>query len=147
MTAEVVRIRRRDAVLAALEAFRRIHPSISLTSVRAFLYVAENPGIKVSELALACGLSDAGASRVARALAGRSIDHPLAPSLDLLDCAISFADPRERALRISARGQALVDRIELLIAAHTPIALSHASPSDRDASAPIRASRARRGTP
>lgn len=122
MTAEVVRIRRRNAVLATLEAFRRIHPPISLTSIRAFLYVAENPGINVSELALACDLSDASASRVARALAGRGIERPLPPSLDLLSCVTSVGDPRERLLRLSARGQALVARIELLIAAQTPIA-------------------------
>jgi DNA-binding MarR family transcriptional regulator len=124
MTAEVVRIRRRDAVLAALETFRRIYPPISLTSVRAFLYVAENPGINVSELALACGLTDAGASRVARALAGRGIERPLPPSLDLLHCVTSTVDPRERLLWLSARGQALAARIEQLIAAQTPIASS-----------------------
>jgi DNA-binding MarR family transcriptional regulator len=123
MTAEVVRIRRRDSVLAALETFRRIHPAISLTSVRAFLYVAENPGINVTELGLACGLTDAGASRVARALAGPRIDRPLPPSLDLLDCAVSVDDPRERLLRLTQRGKALAERIEQLIAAQTPIAL------------------------
>lgn len=138
MTAEVVRIRRRDAVLAALESFRRIHPAISLTSVRAFLYVAENPGINVTELGLACGLTDAGASRVARALAGPRIDRPLPPSLDLLECSVSIADPRERLLRLSPRGQALVERIEHLIAAHTPIVLP--APSE-DASADLRATR------
>jgi DNA-binding MarR family transcriptional regulator len=122
MTAEVVRIRRRNAVLATLETFRRIHPPISLTSIRAFLYVAENPGINVSELAVACDLSDASASRVARALAGRGIERPLPPSLDLLSCVTSVGDPRERLLRLSARGQALAARIELLIAAQTPIA-------------------------
>jgi DNA-binding MarR family transcriptional regulator len=121
MTAEVVRIRRRDAVLAALEAFRHIHPTISLTSVRAFLYVAENPGINVSELAVACDLTDAGASRVARALAGRDIERPLPPFLGLLDCVTGAADPRERLLWLSAKGQALVARIEQLIAAQTPI--------------------------
>jgi DNA-binding MarR family transcriptional regulator len=132
MTAEVVRIRRRDAVLAALETFRRIHPAISLTSVRAFLYVAENPGINVTELALACDLTDAGASRVARALAGPGIDRPLPPSLDLLACETNAIDPRERLLRLSPRGQALVERIEQLIAAQTPIRLP-VSPSDPSA--------------
>jgi DNA-binding MarR family transcriptional regulator len=130
MTAEVVRIRRRDAVLAALEAFRRIYPPISLTSVRVFLYVAENPGINVSELAQACGLTEAGASRVARALAGRGIERPLPPSLGLLDSVTSPIDPRERLLRLTAFGQALVARIELLIAAHTPIVMS-VDPVDR----------------
>lgn len=138
MTAEVVRIRRRDAVLAALETFRRIHPAISLTSVRAFLYVAENPGINVTELGLACGLTDAGASRVARALAGPGIDRPLPPSLDLLDCVVSAADPRERLLWLSARGQGLVERIEQLIAAQTPITLP--VPSE-DEPAALRATR------
>jgi hypothetical protein len=36
----------------------------------------------------------------------------------------SSIDPRERLLRLTERGQALVARIELLIAAHTPIVLS-----------------------
>ena len=141
MTAEVVRIRRRDAVLAALEAFRRIYPPISLTSVRAFLYVAENPGINVSELALACGLTDAGASRVARGLAGRGVDRPLPPSLGLLDCVTSIDDPRERVLRPSARGQALIEQIELLIAAHTPIVLPHDPRNQNVAPALVRSTR------
>jgi DNA-binding MarR family transcriptional regulator len=136
MTAEVVRIRRRDAVLASLESFRRICPSISLTSVRAFLYVAENPGINVSELALACGLTEAGASRVARALAGRHIERPLPPSLDLLDCVTSSIDPRERLLQLSPRGQALAARIELLIAAHTPI-VRRADPAAHEPSSEV----------
>jgi DNA-binding MarR family transcriptional regulator len=141
MTAEVVRIRRRDTVLAALESFRRVHPAISLTSVRAFLYVAENPGINVTELALACGLTDAGASRVARALAGPAIDRPLPPSLDLLDCQVSAIDPRERLLRLSPRGQALAERIEQLIAAHAPIAqpASEPAPEINSEPAPVRA--------
>jgi DNA-binding MarR family transcriptional regulator len=146
MTANVVRIRRRDAVLGALEAFRRIYPPISLTSIRAFLYVAENPGINVSELAQACGLTDAGASRVSRGLAARGIDRPLPPSLGLLDCATSAADPRERVLRLSASGQALVARIELLIAAHTPIVVSHdpapdPAPDQNVEAAPARSTR------
>lgn len=123
MTAGAVRIHRRDAVLAALEAFRRIYPQISLTSVRIFLYVADNPGINVSELARACGLTDAGASRVARALAGRGIERPLPPSLGLLDSTTSPLDPRERLLGLTERGRALVAHVELLIAAHTPIVL------------------------
>ena len=132
MTADVVRIRRRDVVLAALEAFRRIHRPISLTSVRAFLYVAENPGINITELALACGLTDAGASRVARSMAGRDIDHPLPPSLGLLDFETGAADPRERLLRMSERGQALAAQIDLLIAARTPIAVLQDTPQTHD---------------
>lgn len=124
MTPGAVRVHRRDAVLAALEAFRRIYPPISLTSVRVFLYVADNPGINVSALAQACGLTEAGASRVARALAGRGIERPLPPSLGLLDSVTSPFDPRERLLGLTERGRALIARIELLIAAHTPIMLS-----------------------
>jgi DNA-binding MarR family transcriptional regulator len=124
MTAEGLRIRRRDALLVALEAFRRIYPPISLTSVRVFLYVAENPGINISALARASDLTEASASRVARALAGRGIEKPLPPSLGLLDSVTSPIDPRERLLRLTERGQALVARIELLIAAHTPMVLS-----------------------
>jgi DNA-binding MarR family transcriptional regulator len=124
MTAQAARVHRRDAVLAALELFRRIHPPISLTTVRVFLYVADNPGVNVSALAQACGLTEAGASRVARALAGRGIERPLPPSLGLLDSVTSPIDPRERLLGLTERGRALVARIELLIAAHTPIMLS-----------------------
>jgi len=124
MTPGAVRVHRRDAVLAALETFRRIYPPISLTSVRVFLYVADNPGINVSTLAQACGLTEAGASRVARALAGRGIERPLPPSLGLLDSVTSPVDPRERLLGLTERGRALIARIELLIAAHTPIVLS-----------------------
>lgn len=132
--AQAAGVYRRDAVLAALETFRRIHPPISLTSVRVFLYVADNPGINVTTLAQACGLTEAGASRVARTLAGRGIARPLPPSLGLLDSVTSPVDPRERLLGLTERGRALVARIELLIAAHTPITPSIAPVvrSDRD---------------
>lgn len=121
MTSDVVRIRRRNTVLAALEVLRKLHPGLSLTSVRAFLYVAENPGINVSELADVCQMTEATASRVARGLAGPDIDRPLPPSLGLLDYLSSARDPRQRRLRVSEHGLALTARIDQLIWAQTPI--------------------------
>jgi len=125
MTSEIVRIRRRNTVLAALEAMRQAQPGLSLTSVRVFLYVAENPGISVSELSQVCQVTDATASRVARGLAGPDIDHPLAPSLDLVDFVSDERDPRQRSLRVSARGEVLVARIDKMIRAQSLIAIPH----------------------
>lgn len=121
MTCDVVRIRRRNTVLAALEVLRRLHPSLSLTGVRVFLYVAENPGINVADLAQACQMTDATASRVARSLAGRNIERPLPPSLGLLEILSDAHDPRQRRLRVSGRGLALARRIDQLIGAKVPI--------------------------
>lgn len=121
MTCDVIRNRRRNTVLAALEVLRRLHPSLSLTSVRAFLYVAENPGINVTDLALACQMTDATASRVARSLAGPDIERPLPPSLGLVDFLSDTHDPRQRMLKVSDRGLALVVWIDQLIEAQIPI--------------------------
>jgi DNA-binding MarR family transcriptional regulator len=121
MTFDIVRIRRGNSVLAALEALRKQHTGLSLTSVRAFLYVAENPDINVAELAKVCQMTDATASRVARSLASPDIERPLPPSLGLLDFDSNTNDPRQRRLRLSERGMALARRIDQLILAQIPI--------------------------
>jgi DNA-binding MarR family transcriptional regulator len=121
MTFDIVRIRRRNSVLAALEVLRKLHPGLSLTSVRAFLYTAENPDINVAELAKVCQMTYATASRVARSLASPKIERPLPPSLGLLDFDTNTNDPRQRRLRLSERGLALARRIDQLILAQIPI--------------------------
>ena len=50
--------RRRDTVLAGLEEFRRIDPGITVTGIVTFLYVCENEGISMTELASVAGLGD-----------------------------------------------------------------------------------------
>ena len=64
--------RRRNAVLQSLELFRAVHPSVSLTHVVAYFYVAENEGLSITELSDALSTTIATASRTAPcALRGR----------------------------------------------------------------------------
>ena len=60
--------RRRNSLLACLVALRRLAPDITVSEMLALLYVAENGGIRVTELAELMDTTKATASRAARAL-------------------------------------------------------------------------------
>lgn len=104
--------RRRNSVLAALEAARKADPSLSSTGLLVFLYVCENPGLNVRELAQVAGLTEATASRAALALA----EGPA-----LLSGEPNPRDGRGKILFPSEAGAALRDRIDGLIAEARPI--------------------------
>lgn len=60
--------RRRNTLLASLVLIRRLAPGITVSEILAFLYVAENPGVRVKELAALMETTAATASRASRAL-------------------------------------------------------------------------------
>ena len=62
--------RERDSLLAALELFRELDTPQSTNALALFLYVCENEGVNMSELAYVSRLHVATAARLARALAG-----------------------------------------------------------------------------
>lgn len=109
--------RRRNAVLASLEAARRRHPQIGLKNLIAFLYVAENPGIQMVELAEITGLLLPTASRIVRALCDETTPGVLPPCMGLL----RLEEPPNgeagaRRILLTGTGTALVDEIDRLIA-------------------------------
>ncbi|QJE72453.1 hypothetical protein HHL28_04485 [Aerophototrophica crusticola] len=66
------RKRQRSTPLEVLELFREWDPDVSLKAACAFLYVAENEGISISELAFLLRTSLSTATRVVAALGGRA---------------------------------------------------------------------------
>lgn len=111
--------RRRNALLEALELFRTEDPSPRLSTVVAFLYLCENEGFCISELAAASGMTLATASRAARSLIAPGAPGALAPSLGLAELR---RHGKVRALHLSAAGRHLRDKLDETIVQATTIA-------------------------
>ena len=114
------RTRRRNAVLEALEAFRRLEPAVNLTHVLAFNYVAENEGLSISELACLLGMTRATGSRTARSLLDRDGDEAMAPYLGLVTIS-STSGELSKSISLTASGRQMRERIDALIAEGTRI--------------------------
>lgn len=106
-------MRQRNTVLAALELFRDMHPGISVNSIVAFHYVAENEGLNGKELAQLCRLLEPTTSRSLRALASPGSPHALPPSLGLVDL---YQGDAGRLIVLTEKGRKLRDQIDELIA-------------------------------
>lgn len=131
--------RRRDTVLAALEAFRSVDRGVTVSNILAFLYVAENEGISISELAAVAALNKPSASRSVRALAVKGARWARSPYLGLVEVCAQGPARNSKTLRLTTEGVALRERLDDLIRACTPIALNpqHEWPaSPRNAESP-----------
>jgi len=115
--------RRRNAVLQAIELLRRLHPAINISQVRAFLYICENEGLSVSELAELLAMTRATGSRVVHSIGG---DPPGACGgrLTLVDIAPSERGEPLKSIRLTAAGRRIRDRIDAIIAQADAIAPS-----------------------
>lgn len=113
--------RRRNSCLQALEEVRALSPAATLKDVVAFLYVCENEGINLRELAQVCGFTDSTASRTARSLAPRGAPGALPPALGLIELRTDTRDDRSRTLHLTEPGRRLRDRIDGLIAEARPV--------------------------
>lgn len=116
--------RRRNSCLQALEAVRTFSSAMSLTDIVAFLYVAENEGLNLKELAYTCGFTESTASRTARSLAAAGTRDALPPALGLLDVRPNPADRRGRTLFLTESGRRLRDQVDDAIMGAVPIATS-----------------------
>lgn len=110
-------LRQRDTVLAAVEVFRQSRHDASITTLLAFLYVCENEGLNISELAQLMGTTTATASRSATALetsgAGRGDS--------LIRSGSGARHGHSRVLGLTRQGEALRDRLEAMIERALPI--------------------------
>lgn len=113
--------RRRNSLLQALEYFRTLDAEIVVNDILVFLYVCENEGLNISELARLARLTEATASRRARALAGPDIAFPVAPSMGLVEM-FQGADGRQRLIHLTDKGREAKAVIQSLIAAAWPLA-------------------------
>ena len=104
--------RRRNAVLDSMERLRAIGEGMTFNAMLVFMYVAENEGINVSELAQICRMTEATASRSARALAPPDAPGALPPSLGLIELRQDPFDGRGRLLFLTAAGRRLREKID-----------------------------------
>ncbi len=117
-----VTARRRNAVLDIMERLRGFGDGMTFNAMLVFMYVAENEGINVSELAQICRMTEATASRSARALASPDSPGALPPSVGLLELRPDPFDGRGRLLFLTAAGRKFRDRIDDTISRGVTIA-------------------------
>lgn len=104
--------RRRSTILAAVDTFMSIDPGITLNSILVFLYVAENQGLTISELAAVSGLQKPTASRCIRSLAERGSPDALPPYLGLIRVRRGDLARNSKTLSLSPAGVDLCQRLE-----------------------------------
>ena len=114
--------RRRNSFLQLLEQFREMHPGLVVADLIAFLYICENEGLNITELAQLGRFTGATASRRARALAGPDAPSPRPPSLDLVQMYEGGDDARARQIFLTAKGRAMRYAISEMIASAIPLA-------------------------
>ena len=105
-------LRRRNTILAALERFRLADPGVTVNAVICFLYVCENEGVSVTELAAVSGLRLSTASRVIRSLgvAGR-----VREGAGLVEVRSEGPNRKSRTVFLTPAGRELRRELEVLI--------------------------------
>jgi DNA-binding MarR family transcriptional regulator len=114
--------RRRNSALEVIEKMRKRDPGITLTHVLTFLYICENEGLNVAELATVCRTTRATASRTARALAPRSMPGSLAPHAGLIEQRPNPINAHGRLLFLTEDGRRLRDSLDVILAEGRSIA-------------------------
>lgn len=114
-------LRRRNSVLECLERCRRLSRPMSLSHLLAFLYIAENQGLNVTELADICRTTTATASRTARAMLEEGAMDALPPFFGLVEARPNPRDSKGRVLFLTPAGERLRQEIDELIDDAVPI--------------------------
>lgn len=107
--------RRRNSLLACLVHLRRLAPDITVSEMLAFLYVAENRGVRVKELAALMMTTQATASRAARALVSGGDPGALPPCRGWLVMSSNGRENISRHLYLTPLGAEITDRLDLMI--------------------------------
>ena len=115
-------MRTRNAVLQALLAFKELDPRVSVNEAVAFLYVCENEGLTVQQLANVAQFTQSTASRSLRALGPEGSDWSQVPALGVVEAFINPRDGRSHVVCLSERGRALRERLDSIIRQAAPIA-------------------------
>jgi len=113
--------RRRNTVLETMERLRALGEGMTFNAMLVFMYICENEGINVSELAQVCRMTEATASRSARALTSPNTAGALPPSLGLVELRQDPFDGRGRLLFLTAAGRKLRDAVDESIRAAVTI--------------------------
>lgn len=101
-------------LLELLAEVERTAPGLSLGQLTIFLHVIKSEGLRVSDLACLCGISDATASRGVRAMAAAGEPGTLGAAHGLVEL-LRGVDGRARHLALTPRGVGLADRLAGLL--------------------------------
>ena len=113
--------RRRNTLLACLALLRRLAPDITVSEMLAFLYVAENGGIRVKELSQLMMTTQATASRAARALVSDGDPGALPPSRGWLVMSSNDRENISRHLYLTPLGAEITGQLDAVIGRAQPI--------------------------
>ena len=114
-------MRPRDSLLEAILALKAQDARISVNEIVAFLYVCENEGLSVQELAFVAGLTQSTASRSLRSLGRQGSDWAHPPAIGLVEAFLNPTDGRSHVVHLTDKGRALRDRLDELIRRAVPI--------------------------
>ena len=114
-------LRPRDTLLEAPLALKALEPRISVNEIVAFLYVCENEGLSVQELALVADLTQSTASRSLRSLGRPGSPWAHAPALGLVDAFLNPDDGRSHVIHLTQTGRELRERLDSIIRAAVQI--------------------------
>lgn len=114
--------RRRNTLLACLTLLRKQAPEITVSEMLAFLYVAENAGIRVKELSELMVTTTATASRAARALVSEGDPGALPPSRGWLVMSSNDRERISRHLYLTPLGAEVSEQLDTIIRRAQPIA-------------------------
>lgn len=115
-------MRPRDSLLEAILTFKALDPRISVNEIAAFLYVCENEGLSVQEVAFVAKLTQSTASRSLRALGPPGSEWSQPPALGLVEAFLNPSDARSHVVHLTARGRELRDRLDQIIRTAVTIA-------------------------
>jgi DNA-binding MarR family transcriptional regulator len=108
-------MRQRDTLLEAILVLKALDARISVNEIIAFLYVCENEGLSVQELAYVGGLTQSTASRSLRSLGRPGSPWSQPPALGLVDAFLNPHDGRSHVLQLTEAGRELRQRLDGLI--------------------------------
>jgi DNA-binding MarR family transcriptional regulator len=114
-------MRPRDSLLEAILALKALDARISVNEIIAFLYVCENEGLSVQELAFVGGLTQSTASRSLRSLGRPDSPWSQAPALGLVEAFLNPHDGRSHVVHLTEEGRDLRERLDELIRQASPI--------------------------
>ncbi len=104
-----------DMLTCALERMRDRGIDLNISQVTAFLYVCENEGLNLSELASVMSVTNQVASYTVRGLLGPDQPRSIEPAANLIRTAVSDCDGRALALSLTPRGAELRDELDVVI--------------------------------
>ena len=120
-------MRPRNTVLASLHLFKTLDPRVSVNEIMAFLYVCENEGLTVQDLAVVGRLTQSTASRSLRALGPADSEWSLQPALGLVRAYLHPNDGRSHVVQLTELGLDMRNRLDGLIRQAEPIVRERAA--------------------